>query len=202
MDTKEIEKELRRMADTATLSYPTDALLAAADIVAKCPFVIAANILLEKERDDLRAKLDNTESTLRTCNENRQFLRDELASVEEENGTMFSRLEVLKDECKSLNETRDTLAAENAALHRWQNGLEAEIKELRFKAEENARLLAGCEQAEKLVNAGGYTKWQDGAWWIFWECNGEVAAGPAKSLYDLALILSNAEVADPKDSAN
>ncbi|MFZ4777777.1 MAG: hypothetical protein ACOYM3_20605 [Terrimicrobiaceae bacterium] len=83
------------------------------------------------------------------------------------------------------------LESENIALHRWQNGLEAEIKELRFKAEENARLLTGCEQAEKLVNAGAYTKWQDGAWWIFWESNGEVAAGPAKSLYELALILSN-----------
>ena len=79
------------------------------------------------------------------------------------------------------------LAAESDAKHRIMS-FAADL------TEENARLLAGCARAEELISAGGYTKWQDGAWWIFWESNGEVAAGPAKSLYELAHILSNEQI--------
>lgn len=57
--------------------------------------------------------------------------------------------------------------------------------------QKNAMLLAGCARAEELVKAGGYMKWQDGNWCIFLESNGEVAAGPAKSLYELAFILGS-----------
>lgn len=53
------------------------------------------------------------------------------------------------------------------------------------------RVRDGVDKIEELTAAGAYLKWQDQAWWMFWESSGEVAAGPAKSLYDLALILSN-----------
>ena len=45
------------------------------------------------------------------------------------------------------------LELELHALHLWQNGLESEIKELRIKAEENARLLEITKRLQKIASA-------------------------------------------------
>ena len=78
-------------------------------------------------------------------------------------------------------------------------GWQSENCELR---QEINSLSDGMDKIEELVAGGSYIKWQDQAWWMFWESSGEVAAGPAPSVRELAILLSNAKVADPKDSAH
>jgi len=192
-------------------------LLAAADIVAKQPdlYTLAdclasalvgdfnAEAALEAYLSGLAHDFDkqNMQAKMECKRKREDDLRAKLAACEDEKFRLAG--------CAAdYLEERNTIAAENArmwdTLHAVRERVHGPTYHLGddllrilspVKPEmdrETQNLLAGCARVEKLVNAGGYTKWQDGAWWIFWESNGEVAAGPAKSLYDLALILSNA----------
>jgi chromosome segregation ATPase len=133
MNPTEIEKELRELAPCLPHPPWQKLVLAAADIVHE--FGISA---AEHDRLD--------ESHLLAFNELKvtvDALENDKRHLEAAYAMADTNIALLRGEVLGMTGKRDTLAAENErqkqenhALHRYQNGLESEIKELRVKAEE------------------------------------------------------------------
>lgn len=104
-----------------------------------------------------------------------------------------ARIHAVQDVEKELQDAFAALDDWETAFEGW--GVEAETAKATILKERDEalaiseKLIRGCERIEGMVEDGAYLKFQDGSWWLFWESSGEVAAGPAVSLYGLALAL-------------